>query len=373
MSAQIPRAVPLTPKLAARIARRLHQRPGTVGDTRGRHVDVPEMEKGIKHVQRALAAAKHVVAASRFHVSPHIMERVMEKYIHYASCLHLGRILHGWRPPPKETVKFAISEMLTLPNAMYDVGLGTIDIPVEQFSLEFNGKEFPMGPYLMKMQPSEKSVIVLPCEGTPLCGMKIYCHPHVSPSGSLCMGSHREEIGHLLSQGYLSMAAEACLNILHHYGHDNPYKGLDQWDNTLRTRTCRLCGAERPETIMARCYCDEPNWFCLSCATLRNGRALCERCSARCYRCGTRSPKSTGTHIDGHFYCADCFCACADCGKATPKGSSHYTNCGMYVCDDCLPQALCSCGRLACKYCRTVHEGRVVCRVCQPQPQGVSV
>jgi hypothetical protein len=244
---------------------------------------------------------------------------------------------------------------------------------VEPFSLEFNGREFPMGPYLMKMQPSEKSVIVLPCEGTPRCGMNMYCHPHVSPGGSLCMGSHKEEIGNLLSQGYLSMAAEACLNVLHHYDHDSPYKGLDQWDDTTRTHACYLCGAERRETDMLRCHCDEPIWFCPSCATLYNGHAVCEQCSDRCYRCGNRSPKSTGTHIDGHFYCADCFCVCADCGKTMSKGSSNYTNCGMYVCNDCLPQALCSCGRYFCKYCRTVHEGRVVCRVCQPQPQGVSV
>ena len=105
------------------------------------------------------------------------------------------------------------------------------------------------------------------------------------------------------------MAAEGRTS--HHYGHDNPYKGLDQWDNTRKPSLPPLrAGGQKlawPDAI------GEQMVLSIVCATLRNNRTLCELCSADATDVALGVEK-LGTYRRP-LLLRECFCVCADCGK----------------------------------------------------------
>lgn len=376
MSAQIPRKVPLTPRLAARLVRRTRNDTNSCPDSTGRCLSVPELARYLQTLKEARQTMQHVLAACRFGVSPGIMRKVLDKYRRTQSGLmHMPAACIA--PQSQGSMRFAIDEIVALGNSggWYDPVLKMLCLPVEPFELSFRGKRHAMGPYILQMAIGElANASVAPGLNAPYCSEGLYYHPHVGTNSSFCMGAHREYILGLLRSGLVTMAAANCLKILHAYNHDNPYKGLDKWDYVTVRQRCQDCGGRYEEGIMYQCACDEPKWFCPNCTYLDRGRAICNDCGARCTLCGFRSRKDHGTILNGNFHCANCVKACTDCGKVILRTEVYHANCNEPLCIDCFEKARCVCGHIVCKFCRTVKDGQTLCSACayQPQPQGVS-
>lgn len=374
----IPRKVPLTPRLAARLVRRTRRDDASsCPDNTGGCLSVPELARYLQAHKRVHQAMQHVLAVCRLGVSPGTMNKVLKKYCRtQAKIVDMPEVCMA--PKSLGAMRFAIDEIVALGNdgGWYDPVLKMLCLPVEPFELAFRGKHHAMGPYILQMTIGEcANVSVAPGLNAPYCSEGLYYHPHVGANGSICMGAYRELILGLLRQGLVSIATDGCLKILHTYNHDSPFKGLDKWDRVVARQQCEGCSGRYEERIMHQCACDEPKWFCPNCAYLDRGRAICNDCGARCTSCDFRSLKDRGTILNGNFYCANCAKACTDCGKVILHTEVCPANCNEPLCIDCFEKARCDCGHIVCKFCRTVKDGQTLCSACasQPQPQGVSV
>ena len=160
-------------------------------------------------------------------------------------------------------------------------------------------------------------------------------HPHVSGTGSACLGNLSDTLAIANEENNLYIAALQCIGFLQTYDPSDCagayYRAWDRVDEdgniieegNMDIYECDVCGERYSD--------DEDMYYCEHC-----GKRMCSGCEV---------------YIEGYEYsvCPDCldefYVECKECGSYVLKNDAEQDSNGDWYCNDCAEECLAECAR----------------------------
>jgi len=196
--------------------------------------------------------------------------------------------------------------------------------------IEHDGYRFEFGPFRVGLDLHRGKVTISPTEAAHV--QNGYAHPHVSDSGSPCLGNMAPVIAKALGMGDLVGALTTILEFLRSYNPHDAYQRIERWDPEW----------EDDDDRFESCYDNSSTHDCAVCG--EEGCPFRDGAEARCYE---------------FVELSDCI-ACGDCGYRETAMSACHEDRGPQVCVEC-DQSCDWAGDV--QACRDSHEGGL-CEEC---------
>ena len=199
----------------------------------------------------------------------------------------------------------------------------------------WDGYRFEFGPFRVGLDLAIGKITINPTDSAHV--ENGYAHPHVSGSGTACLGNMAPIIAKSLGLGDVTGAVTTILEFLRSYNPHDAYQRIERWDpqweddddrfescyDNSTSHECVICGDEGcpfSDGAEARCY-EHQEWSdCISCGD-----------------CGYRETAMSACHEDrGPQACVECDQSCDWAGDAQACRDSHDEDlCEEYSVESC--------------------------------------
>jgi hypothetical protein len=212
---------------------------------------------------------------------------------------------------------------------------GRVEFETGKVKIDYDEYEYVLGPFRIEMSLTDASLRIVGMHGAPK--VDGYTHPHVSSTGTPCLGNMAPVIAKTLGCGDVVGAISAVLEFLRAYNHGNGYVDLMRWNPDY----------ENEDDRFESCYDNSSCHDCVVCGDsdcpYRDGAE--HRCwenhdQGDCIDCGDCSYRDTAiTTCRGEhepWECTECSQACtyagdiSDCHEQGRCGDCPLTDCARH-------------------------------------------
>ncbi len=187
---------------------------------------------------------------------------------------------------------------------------GCLEFETGEMDVLFDGNIFRMGSFSVRLGLTDGTINIFGLQGS----RKVdgYCHPHVSSSGSPCLGNMAPILAQDLGSGRLVEAVTGLLEFLRSYNHGGGYIDIRRWDpdweddddrydscyDGSSSHDCAVCsddGCPYHDGAENRCFENSHTDTCIECGDCSFRRHAIDSCREskdpwECTECTTSCP-----------------------------------------------------------------------------------